>query len=154
MPLKDIILLIQSVSGHPCHKSYYHLALAVYYCCDFQIYHGFCLDRQIYPLISDETELPVKSISRSISRAVCDCWDYGNREKLDQIASRHLTEKPTPKEFIVYLCSYLMGIFCGSDDLTCRLDTASHHITAAASLCYPFSWLTCQPERQKHCGDT
>lgn len=109
MPLKDIILLIQSVSGHPCHKSYYHLALAVYYCCDFQIYHGFCLDRQIYPLISDETELPIKSISRSISRAVCDCWDYGNRKKLDQIASRHLTEKPTPKEFIVYLCSYLMG---------------------------------------------
>ena len=35
MTLKDVITLIQSISGHPCHKSYYNLALAVYYVVSF-----------------------------------------------------------------------------------------------------------------------
>lgn len=107
--LQDVMLLIQSISGHPCRKGYYHLALAVYYCCQVPVYSGICLERQIYPLISNEINLPVRSISRSISRAVCDCWDYGNRTNLDKVANRHLIEKPSPKELIIYLCSYLAG---------------------------------------------
>lgn len=109
MSLQDVLQLVQSISGHPCRKGYYHLALAVYYCCQVPVYAGICLERQIYPLLSNETNLPVRSISRSISRAVCDCWDYGNHDILDKVAKRHLIEKPSPKELIIYLCSYLAG---------------------------------------------
>ena len=61
-------------------------------------------------MISNEINLPVRSISRSISCAVCDCWDYGNRTNLDKVANRHLIEKPSPKELIIYLCSYLARV--------------------------------------------
>ena len=35
MALKMSLHWIQSISGHLCHKSYYHLALVVYYSCRF-----------------------------------------------------------------------------------------------------------------------
>ncbi|MCH1978244.1 sporulation initiation factor Spo0A C-terminal domain-containing protein [Lawsonibacter sp. OA9] len=110
MTLRDVITLIQSISGHPCHRSYYCLALAVYYSCQLPFYMGLNLERQVYPLISQETGLPVKSIARSISRASSDCWEYGDHTKLEQIVKRKLIEPPSPKELILYLCTYLTDL--------------------------------------------
>lgn len=107
MTLRDVITLIQSISGHPCHRSYYCLALAVYYSCQLPFFMGLNLERQVYPLISQEIGLPIKSIARSISRATIDCWEYGDHKRLEQIIKRKLIEPPSPKELILYLCTYL-----------------------------------------------
>ncbi|MDO4272503.1 MAG: sporulation initiation factor Spo0A C-terminal domain-containing protein [Eubacteriales bacterium] len=109
MTLQDVITIIRSISGHPSNKCYYHLALVVYHCCQIPIYQGFCLEKQIYPVISSEIGLSTVSISRSVARAAHDCWDYGDRKKLEHIAGRRLVTKPSPKELVCYLCEFLNG---------------------------------------------
>lgn len=109
MVLNDVVSLVHSISGRPANKRSYHLALVVYHCCQIPLYNGFCLEQQIYPLISHETGLSTNTISRNIARATIDCWEYGDRKKLERIAGRPLSEKPSPKEFVLYLCAYLTG---------------------------------------------
>ncbi|MDC7288460.1 sporulation initiation factor Spo0A C-terminal domain-containing protein [Blautia schinkii] len=109
MVLKDVLSVIWSIAGHPCNKSYYHLALVVYYSCQVEFYAYFSLERQIYPLVANETGVSTKAISRNVARAADDCWDYGDRKRLESIAGRTLFEKPTPKELIFYLCAFLTG---------------------------------------------
>lgn len=106
MSLQDVLLLVRSIAGHPYNKCYYHLALVVYHCCELPIYQGFTLEH-VYPIIADELGISTVSLSRNIARANSDCWDYGNRRKLEQIAGCTLHERPTPKELVYYLSDYL-----------------------------------------------
>lgn len=109
MTLNEVTSLVQSVSGRPANKRSYHLALVVYHCCQLPVYRGFCLEKQVYPLISHETGLSTTTISRNVARATEDCWDYGDIRRLEQIAGHVLVEKPSPKELVTYLSAYLMG---------------------------------------------
>ena len=46
-------------------------------------------------------------ISRGISRAVLDIWNYGDREYLNKLYHRKLIECPTPKSFICVAALHL-----------------------------------------------
>ncbi len=48
------------------------------------------------------------SVSRGISRAVCECWDYGNHRFLNQVAGCRVLEKPSPAEMISFMADYLV----------------------------------------------
>lgn len=107
MNFLEVLLLIRSIAGHPCNKCYYHLALVVYHCCTLPIYQGFTLEH-VYPIIAHELKVSTFSLSKSIARANTDCWTYGKRQTLEQIAGCTLIEKTTPKELVFYLSDYLV----------------------------------------------
>lgn len=51
--------------------------------------------------------MPPSGLSRATARAVLDIWEYGDREFLNEIYQRNLSDCPTPKNFIYVVTCYL-----------------------------------------------
>ena len=60
----------------------------------------------ICAMVQTSTGMSVKAISKALSRVTADIWDYGNRDKLQQIYGRPVLEQPTPKELVSVLAVY------------------------------------------------
>lgn len=62
------------------------------------------------------TDKTVKSLDRSIARVTVDIWEFGDRDNLNVIFGKTLTEKPQPRELIyaiVKYCSKTEGVPLG-----------------------------------------
>ena len=64
----------------------------------------------ICAMVQASTGMSVKAISKALSRVTADIWEYGNRDKLQQIYSRPVLEQPTPKELVSVLAVYCQAL--------------------------------------------
>ena len=100
--------LVSSVSGRIGKSGYPQLIYAVYLTCDYlPKYPRFTKD--IYPQVAAYFSMRTSAVSKAICRACQDCWDYGNRKRIEEIAGRPLVEKPAPRELILYFAMYYMN---------------------------------------------
>ncbi len=107
MDKKTIDTTVYKLSGHPTLTGYKQLATAVQYCLEDGAFPARNLTVTLYPRIAASLCQTPRSVARSISRAVDDCWEYGDRKVLEGIAGRRIREKPTPGEMIFFLYRYL-----------------------------------------------
>lgn len=106
MKRKAIERTLYRISGHPTLTGYRRLAAAVRCCLEAGCFPEHHLMTWLYPRIGAAFQRTPESVARSISRAVEDCWLYGDRRLLEQIAGRRLAEKPLPGEMIYLLYRY------------------------------------------------
>ena len=64
------------------------------------------LSRDVYPLVACTLGKSVKTIARSIERRTRDCWDYGDRARLEQLIGPGALGPPTPRNLVLYLAYY------------------------------------------------
>ncbi len=64
----------------------------------------------ICTMVQTSSGMSVKAISKALSRVTADIWDYGNRDKLQQIYGRPVLEQPTPKELVSVLAVYCQAL--------------------------------------------
>lgn len=64
------------------------------------------LSWHVYPYVARQLGKSVKTVARSIERRTRDCWDYGDRQRLEQLVGRPLLEPPTPRHMVLYLAYY------------------------------------------------
>lgn len=109
MKQKEIYQLIVTISGRPASVGYRQLTRAVALVVQRKEFPVRCLTSELYPEIARDTHSSPQNVARNIARAVEDCWEHGNRKELERIAGRHLTEKPSPGEMILYLFNYCIA---------------------------------------------
>ncbi|WP_434310531.1 sporulation initiation factor Spo0A C-terminal domain-containing protein [Hominifimenecus sp. rT4P-3] len=110
MTSKSIESVILSIAGHPTSTGYLYLGCAVQAVIDQGQFLPRSLMKTIYQPIAARFGTSTGNVARNIARAVDDCWDYGDRTKLNAIAKRNLTEKPTPGELILFLTHYCSNL--------------------------------------------
>ena len=64
----------------------------------------------ICAMVQASSGMSVKAISKALSRVAADIWEYGNRDKLQQIYGRPVLEQPTPKELVSVLAVYCQSL--------------------------------------------
>ncbi|WP_434310665.1 sporulation initiation factor Spo0A C-terminal domain-containing protein [Hominifimenecus sp. rT4P-3] len=106
MYTKFVQAVIFRIAGRPTAIGYKQLARAV----TFVLQSGATGDRNlttvIYPQIAKDMDSTPQTVARNIARAVEDCWEHGDRKKLEEIVGHRLSEKPSPGELIHYICRY------------------------------------------------
>ena len=101
--------LVSSVSGRIGKNGYPQLIYAVYLTCGYlPKYPVFTKD--IYPEVAQYFSMHTSAVSKAICRACQDCWDYGDRKRMEEIAGRPLCEKPAPRELILYFAMYYKNL--------------------------------------------
>ncbi|WP_434311485.1 sporulation initiation factor Spo0A C-terminal domain-containing protein [Hominifimenecus sp. rT4P-3] len=103
---ESIETLIYWIAGRPTRVGYRYLTAAI----EIVLEDGYpirSLTTSLYPKIAERTGATTHSVARGLARAVDDCWEYGNRNALEQLVGRRLLEKPSPGEMIYYLVRYL-----------------------------------------------
>ncbi len=91
--------MLYKLKGRPHKRCYLDLELALEIVCssgrlDFTM-------NEVADLVGERLGKERSSVLKSLSRAVEDIWDSGEREALQCLYESPLKEKPTPKEFIV-----------------------------------------------------
>ena len=67
---------------------------------------------QVYPEVAEAYLTNAKAIERDVRTAICICWNRGGRKALDEMACRHLTERPWATEFIAIVARYIRKTYC------------------------------------------
>ena len=67
----------------------------------------FSVTKILYPDVAKEFHTNPASIERNFRTVIDVCWEDGNRELLNEIAGYHLHARPTTKQFIDILASYM-----------------------------------------------
>ena len=103
--MKDMELIVHSISGHSGNDCYHTLILAAVCMRD---HHLKCprVTKAIYPEVATKCGSTSEAVAKSVARATTDCWDHGDREQLCRIAGRQLKEKPAPKDLLMMLALY------------------------------------------------
>lgn len=105
--------LIWEIGGNVTQKCYSHLIASVRYSLDLDEFPRGVLTKQFYPAVAEYMGLsghnPGVTLSRAVARAAADTWDHGNKKRLQEIAGREWTGKPTPGELIYFLRKELLG---------------------------------------------
>lgn len=79
-----------------------------------ECYHDLCIAIEVTMLrlpertqmkvvcseICCRTEKDIRTVAKSLSRAVIDLWDFGDRDKIIQYCRGRSRSKPAPREFI------------------------------------------------------
>ena len=63
--------------------------------------------KDVYPLVSKQTDSKLGTAEKAIYRAVEYCWEDGENERLNQVIGRKLPVKPRPGEVLLY-CAYFL----------------------------------------------
>lgn len=79
------------------------------------IRHSFAIDypiediqvtKVIYPEVAKLLNMRPGAAARQIERIANDCWDRGDRERLNEIFGRELPVCPPPRDMIFYFAAY------------------------------------------------
>lgn len=108
---------VTELSGRRNKSCYYMLCLAVEAA-------RSCLPEEpkmgdICAMVGARAHMSVGAVSKALSRANADIWDYGNRDKLCQIYGRPVLEQPTPKALV-----FVLAVYCQSSDSRSRAPSA------------------------------
>ena len=103
--MKEVKKLVTQISGRRGKECYYILCCAVDIALSYQPVEPQM--KLICTSIKDRTGKDYKAVVKSLSRAVDDIWDHGDRQKLCEIYGRTLLEKPTPKDIVCVLAQHL-----------------------------------------------
>lgn len=63
--------------------------------------------KELYPEIARCVGGNGKRVERNLRTVARVCWEFGDREFLDELAGIHLHEQPTSREMIDYLVHYI-----------------------------------------------
>lgn len=102
--MTELEKVINQISGHRGKKDYEALYYAVLSASNYKreniTMNSICTDAASYLSVKPQ------SISKAISRAVIDIWDYGDRSMLVALCGHSVKDKPTPKDLILILHQY------------------------------------------------
>lgn len=101
--------LIHSLGIHATYRGYRYLVYAVALSMQNEDYLLF-ISKSLYPAIAQKYQVSVSSVERNIRTIITACWNYGNRDLLQEITPYPLTEKPTTGEFIDILVTHLKRV--------------------------------------------
>jgi len=111
--MKRIKRMVTKISGHRGRECYYTLCCAVNAAIRYQPNEPpmkvLCADIHMW------SRKDIKSIERNLCRAVDDIWEFGDREELNALYGRIVTEKPTPKDLVCVIAEY---IWIDSDEVS------------------------------------
>lgn len=102
--------LVRSVLG-PCRRGIRPFVFAV----ELVIEHSFAIDypiedlqvtKVIYPEVARLLKMKRESVGRQIERIANDCWDRGDRARLNEILGTELPFCPPPREMLFYFAAY------------------------------------------------
>lgn len=102
--------LVRSVLG-PCRRGIRPFACAI----ECVIRHSFAIDypiediqvtKVIYPEVARLLNMRPGAAARQIERIANDCWDRGDRERLNEIFGGELPVCPPPHDMIFYFAAY------------------------------------------------
>lgn len=103
-------VLVRSVLG-PCRKKIRPFACAI----DCVIQHSFAIEepiedilvtKDIYPEVAKLLHMSPESAARQIERISNDCWNLGDRERLNRILGGAFPDCPTPRDMLFYFAAY------------------------------------------------
>ena len=104
--MRSVRQVVTELSGRRNKECYYILCCAV----ESAVRHA-PKEPPMKTILADVSEMTGKentrSISKALSRAVDDIWEYGDRKKLEEIYGRPIAERPTPKELVYRLAIYV-----------------------------------------------
>lgn len=63
--------------------------------------------QKLYPMVADKFQTKNGNIERNIRTVVFNCWEYGNRELLHEMAGYKLRRQPSASEFIGIVAHYM-----------------------------------------------
>lgn len=103
--MKEIKKIVTQISGRRNKSCYADLCYAV------DIARKYQPQEPPMSIILRETrEATGKSelaLSKALSRAVKDIWEYGDFQELEKIYGRQVSEQPTPRELVYCLAEYV-----------------------------------------------
>lgn len=104
--MKEVKEAVTKISGRRGKKCYYILCCVVEAAIFYQP-----KEPQMKVLLADVRNtvhhLQAKTISKALSRAVDDIWQYGDRLALQKLFGHSLIEKPSPKDLVFVLAQHL-----------------------------------------------
>lgn len=103
--MKDMELIVNSISGHSGNDCYRTLTFAAV-CMRDRHLNSPRVTRSVYPEVAAMCGVSAEAVAKSVARATTDSWEYGDRAQLCRIAGRQLKEKPAPKDLLVMLALY------------------------------------------------
>ena len=98
---------IRSISGHNNQMCYIELQYAVQIVLERLPEYPQMKEIQREVIRRTGKKATPDAVSKAISRAARDIWDYGDRSQLEQIFHRPLWEQPSPKSMVFTLAEYL-----------------------------------------------
>lgn len=106
--MRDIKETIARIGGHRNRECYVVLAHAVEAACRYQPQGP----PQMKMILQDIEAMmggakSAAAISRSLSRANTDIWEFGDHNELQKVCGYSIQDPPTPKELIQYLAEYV-----------------------------------------------
>ena len=105
MPVKRVDRIVASFSGRHSKNSYTVLCRILE-----RALAAMPEERSMGALcqeVSQFTGKKAEAIYKSLSRAVKDIWENGDRKALEQVVGYHLLEEPSPKELVMSLTQAL-----------------------------------------------
>ena len=105
--MREIKEIIARVGGHRNRECYAILSYAVEAAWSYQPQEPKMetIEADVVQML--EHRKGVAAVSRALSRAAADIWEYGDRRALKQIWGGPLREQPTPKELVFRMAEYL-----------------------------------------------
>ena len=104
--VQEIKKVVSEISGRRSKECYFILCYAVYVARKYQP------AEPRMKLLCAEVRREVgkkkdNTVSKALSRAVDDIWQYGDRSKLNESYGRPILERPSPKEIVNRLAQYM-----------------------------------------------
>lgn len=87
------------------YQGFYYLSLAVWLVADDPTLL-WRVTKELYPKIASTYKTSWQNVERAIRTIIDVCWEYGNREFLNEIAGYSLKIKPAAADFIDMLAYY------------------------------------------------
>lgn len=105
--MDDVEMLVSELGGHVTRPSYRYMEESLRCSLTMEEFPRGRLTKVLYPMVAlrfgmTDPQAP-KTVSRAVARAVADAWEYGDREKIRQIAGGEWRGRPTPGEMLYYL---------------------------------------------------
>lgn len=102
--------LVRSVLG-PCRRGIRPFVCAIEQVVRLSFAAGVSIEtirvtKDVYPLVARELHMKPEAASRQIERIANDCWDSGDRERLNAILGAELQVCPSPREMLFYFAAY------------------------------------------------
>ena len=103
--MKEIKKIVTQISGRRNKSCYADLCYAV------DVARRYQPQEPPMSVILSETKATAEkselALSKALSRAAKDIWEYGDCQELEKIYDRQVTEQPTPRELVYRLAEYV-----------------------------------------------
>ena len=102
----EIETVLRALGGDGTKKGFFGIILGVSFALEDPTML-YSVTKTLYPAIGEAMGINSQAILRDMRGLVNWCWDFGDRDALNEVAGRKLLDKPSVGEFIDMLAGYL-----------------------------------------------